>query len=836
VIKYLSLCCGFLMVSVTAAQSPSCLQQREFAELVDSCGVNRLVKADVLSKAENDLCTFPSVFADKTMDSAINQFRVLYIDLLSPEVSALTDRPVMQGEYYHFTLKQQQAFACAFDQLHQRLNTVNKANLNDIAKVELANNQDWLVILSNLVKSKVGLHVDMSIGTVKYAPWVQGDGLGIQIPPFSVGGGILKTLQAAPRPAFKSAEDVARWTDYLKNYQHAITGVTADMREGLRLGYRGHTWQIDPIHYMGKLYSFWDPASYFFVWENTLAGKKDFAQYGNTLAHYGADQNAEIEALVSAGKLAPQQAQAYKTEHAKLYESIKKQMADLTKFIKGDYLKKARTSPSDVGLWAVNKKDPQIGEKAYEAIVSRRTSLFQDSGVPCIRKVKAFPWTPKHDPYEVFLDTDPKATVVQKINVCGKNMLDWFTEQKLYYKDRYEISIKQRLQATHPNGDMAALCKQEMGRENCRFKNLAATYAYLRTHEVMKRGVDYRCEEHFNLNAKGQCQETNTLLKPATGLFASQSTPGSDGYPGLDPKNPNATQFYRTLATNYVNNYRLVEKPLRENFSEKVVNIFLKNLSKTKYFGGSGASATFTMDPETTDSRVSFYTRDPRGVVKITMPMVQLHELFLGHGLQIPVAKSLLETNKDKYSFTRNIFLPTSGPKGSRTALLLTGTDVEGWAMYTEVLAAEAGFYNKLTPDGLAFTSEPDPVTYLANLADSSRVAARMVVDTGLNSRLVKTQFADYFEAERFMLDNTQLDQSYAKEFTNRVFQLPGQSVTYGPGALAILYLRNKAKTELGSAFNIKDFHDVVIGETGDTLRGLTQAVENYIARKQVVG
>ncbi|GLY34455.1 hypothetical protein Amsp01_004790 [Amycolatopsis sp. NBRC 101858] len=118
----------------------------------------------------------------------------------------------------------------------------------------------------------------------------------------------------------------------------------------------------------------------------------------------------------------------------------------------------------------------------------------------------------------------------------------------------------------------------------------------------------------------------------------------------------------------------------------------------------------------------------------------------------------------------------------------------EGWALYTERLADEMGLFS-------------GDLMRLGMVAEDSVRAARLVVDTGLHAlRWTREQCVEFLRA------HTVLSEVEVQSETDRYIESPGQALAYMTGRLEILRLRRYAEEKLGKAFDIKDFHDVVLG------------------------
>ncbi len=185
---------------------------------------------------------------------------------------------------------------------------------------------------------------------------------------------------------------------------------------------------------------------------------------------------------------------------------------------------------------------------------------------------------------------------------------------------------------------------------------------------------------------------------------------------------------------------------------------------------------------------------------KYQMPTLAYHEAIPGHHFQLGIQTEL--TNVP--TFQRSGIFPTS-----------TGY-TEGWGLYAEQLAYEAGFY------------KDDPYGNLGRLQAELFRSARLVVDTGIHwKRWTRAQ------ANKYMEDTLGTPPgSYASE-VDRYIAWPGQALGYKIGELKIVELREKAKKALGSKFDIKEFHDVVLQNGTVPLEVLETLVDNYIASKK---
>ena len=138
---------------------------------------------------------------------------------------------------------------------------------------------------------------------------------------------------------------------------------------------------------------------------------------------------------------------------------------------------------------------------------------------------------------------------------------------------------------------------------------------------------------------------------------------------------------------------------------------------------------------------------------------------------------------------------------------------VEGWALYAESLGGEMGFYK-------------DPYSKFGQLTYEMWRAVRLVVDTGLHSMgWTRDQAIEFFRANA-----AKTDQDIIVEI-DRYIVWPGQSLGYKMGQLKIRELRTKAEQQLGARFNVRGFHDVVLGQGAVPLDVLERQVGEWVSK-----
>lgn len=191
---------------------------------------------------------------------------------------------------------------------------------------------------------------------------------------------------------------------------------------------------------------------------------------------------------------------------------------------------------------------------------------------------------------------------------------------------------------------------------------------------------------------------------------------------------------------------------------------------------------------------VNTYKLDVRPLYNLEA--LTLHEGVPGHHLQNSIASEL----DDLPEFRKDLYLSAFG---------------EGWGLYSEYLGIEAGFYT-------------DPYSNFGRLTYEMWRACRLVVDTGIHAMGWSRQ-----RVINYLSDNTALPIHECTTETDRYIAWPGQALSYKIGELKIKELRKFAEKELGEEFDVRNFHDTVLGSGSVPLNVLEDQVKDWVASQK---
>lgn len=188
---------------------------------------------------------------------------------------------------------------------------------------------------------------------------------------------------------------------------------------------------------------------------------------------------------------------------------------------------------------------------------------------------------------------------------------------------------------------------------------------------------------------------------------------------------------------------------------------------------------------------------DMNAMPKTELEVIAYHEGLPGHHMQIAIAQELTG-------------VPTFRTQSFSTAY------IEGWGLYSESLAKEIpGTYE-------------NPYSEYGRLMSEMWRAIRLVVDTGMHAKgWTEQQAFDYFRA------NSSVPDAAIRSEIQRYLIMPGQATAYKVGMIRMQELRRKAEQELGDKFDIRGFHDTVLGGGSLPLDLLERRVDRWIAQKK---
>ena len=256
-------------------------------------------------------------------------------------------------------------------------------------------------------------------------------------------------------------------------------------------------------------------------------------------------------------------------------------------------------------------------------------------------------------------------------------------------------------------------------------------------------------------------------------------------------------RFYYKTSEELFEGYLAVSKRI----DPELVRLF-GNLPRTPYGlraipeeSAPDTTTAYYMSPSPDGLRAGYYYVNlykPETRPKFEMEVLSVHEAVPGHHLQISLAMEMGE-------------MPMFRRVSPYTAF------VEGWGLYSESLGYDLGLYK-------------DPYSKFGQLTYDMWRAVRLVVDTGMH----------YYEWDRqkaidFFLDNAGKSELDIINEIDRYIVMPGQALAYKIGQMKFLSLKQKARTELGEEFNIRDFHDTVLSQGALPLNELDSIIEGYI-------
>ena len=194
--------------------------------------------------------------------------------------------------------------------------------------------------------------------------------------------------------------------------------------------------------------------------------------------------------------------------------------------------------------------------------------------------------------------------------------------------------------------------------------------------------------------------------------------------------------------------------------------------------------------------RINVNEYDPKNRLLLNVEAIAYHEGVPGHHLEFSISSELT----DIPPFRKYMFIPAFS---------------EGWALYSERLGKDVGFYQ-------------DPYSEYGRLGNEMWRAVRLVVDTGVHyEHWTRDQMVEYFHA------HTAMDEPNIQTEVDRYIAWPAQALSYKLGQMEILALREQAQKELGAKYDIKSFHDEILSAGPLPLEVLHARVTAWIAAQK---
>ena len=264
-------------------------------------------------------------------------------------------------------------------------------------------------------------------------------------------------------------------------------------------------------------------------------------------------------------------------------------------------------------------------------------------------------------------------------------------------------------------------------------------------------------------------------------------------------------RFYFTNGADLIEGFRVLKQRI-DAALPKLFSVFPKadyEIREVEAYRAASAAGGSYQRPSADGSRPGIFyvnTYNLKAQPKFGMETLSLHEASPGHHFQIAIQQEL-----------------TGLPKFRRFGGHYTAF-VEGWALYAEYLGKELGMFT-------------DPYQWFGRLNDEQLRAMRLVVDTGIHALGWSRD-----QAIQFMLDNSTLARTDVESEVDRYISWPGQALGYKIGDLRIQALRHRAEAELGTRFDVRDFHREVLSDGSVPISVLEAKIDRWVKESVPAG
>ncbi len=194
--------------------------------------------------------------------------------------------------------------------------------------------------------------------------------------------------------------------------------------------------------------------------------------------------------------------------------------------------------------------------------------------------------------------------------------------------------------------------------------------------------------------------------------------------------------------------------------------------------------------------RINVNEYDPTHRLLLNVEAIAYHEGIPGHHLQFSIAQEQTDLPPFRRFSSYNAYS-------------------EGWAFYAERLGKEVGFYQ-------------DPYSEYGRLENEMWRSLRLVVDTGVHAQHWPRQ-----QMVNFFRQHTAMDEQNIETEVDRYISWPGQALAYKLGQMKILELRERARHQLGDRFDLRAFHDAVLGDGPLPLDVLEENMDRWIGAQK---